>query len=171
MIEVTLKYRLQTIEQFLCVLFQVGYTVIYLFLYLLNEEINTGMSEKKNKSTLFSSWATLLSAVETDMDRMRLERAFCYFYSCAKRVTHSGTPLEISLTCSWTLLPPFGNEWPGKQGANYLMVRWPMKSGRAALEEKNFPVLYWINQKALRVQISSCLFFLITQRQGKLFAL
>ena len=34
-----------------------------------------------------------------------------------------------------------------------------MKSGRAALEEKNFPVLYWINQKALPVQISSCLFF------------
>ena len=67
MIEVTLKYRLQTIEQFLCVLFQVGYTVIYLFFYLLNEEINTGMSEKKNKSTFFSSWATLLSAVETDM--------------------------------------------------------------------------------------------------------
>ena len=94
MIEVTLKYRLQTIEQFLCVLFQVGYTVIYLFSYLLNEEINTGMSEKKNKRTLFSSWATLLSAVETDMDRMRLERAFCYFYSCAKRVTHSGTPLR-----------------------------------------------------------------------------
>ena len=94
MIEVTLKYRLQTIEKFLCVLFQVGYTVIYLFLYLLNEEINTGMSEKKNKSTLFSSWATLLSAVETDMDRMRLERAFCYFYSCAKRVTHSGTLLR-----------------------------------------------------------------------------
>ena len=53
--EATLKYRLQTIQQFLCVLFQVGYTVIYLLLYLLNEEINTGMSEKKNKSTLFSS--------------------------------------------------------------------------------------------------------------------
>ena len=94
MIEVTLKYRLQTIEQFFCVLFQVDCTVIYLLLYLLNEEINTGMSEKKNKSTLFSSWATLLSAVETDMDRMRLERAFCYFYSCAKRVAHSGTPLR-----------------------------------------------------------------------------
>ena len=55
LIEATLKYRLQTIQQFLCVLFQVGYTVIYLLLYLLNEEINTGMSEKKNKSTLFSS--------------------------------------------------------------------------------------------------------------------
>ena len=27
------------------------------------------------------------------MDRMRLERASCYFCSCAKRVTYSGTPL------------------------------------------------------------------------------
>ena len=49
--------------------------------------------------------------------------------------------------------------WPAKQGANYSMIRWSMKRGWVALEEKNFPVLYLINQKAWRVQISSCLLF------------
>ena len=30
------------------------------------------MSEKKNKNTIFSSWVTLLSAMETNMVRMRI---------------------------------------------------------------------------------------------------
>ena len=101
--------------------------------------------------------------METNMDRMRLECAFRYFCSC---VTHIGNSAERFHWLVPRLLPPFGEKWPAKQGANYSMVRWPMKRGRVALEEKNFPILYWINQKALRVQISSCLFFLITQRQG-----
>ena len=52
--------------------FQVGYTVIFLFFYLFNEEVNSEMSEKKNKNTIFSSWVTLLSAMETNMVRMRI---------------------------------------------------------------------------------------------------
>ena len=52
--------------------FQVGYTVIFLFFYLFNEEVNSGMSEKKNKNAIFSSWVTLLSAMETNMVRMRI---------------------------------------------------------------------------------------------------
>ena len=43
-----------------------------------------------------------------------------------------------------------------------------MKRGRVTLEEKNFPVLFWINQKALRVKISSCLLFFNNTKEGKI---
>ena len=107
----------------------------------------------------------MLSAVETNMDRMRLECAFRYFCSC---VTHIGNSAKRFHWLVPRLLPPFGEKWPAKQGANYSIVRWPMKRGRVALEEKNFPVLYWINQKALRVQISSCLFFFNNTKARKI---
>ena len=90
------------------------------------------------------------------MDRMWLECAFRYFCSC---VTHIGNSAKRFHWLVPRLLPPFGEKWPAKQGANYSMIRWSMKRGWVALEEKNFPVLYLINQKAWRVQISSCLLF------------
>ena len=103
--------------------------------------------------------------METNMDRMRLECAFRYFCSC---VTHIGNSAERFHWLVPRLLPPFGEKWPAKQGANYSMVRWPMKRSRVTLEEKNFPVLFWINQKALRVKISSCLLFFNNTKEGKI---
>ena len=99
------------------------------------------------------------------MDRMRLECAFRYFCSCVTQIGNSAKRFHWLVP---RLLPPFGEKWPAKQGANYSMVRWPMKRGRVALEEKNFPVLYWINQKALRVQISSCLLFFNNTKARKI---
>ena len=152
-------------------LFPVGYTVIFFFTYSSKKSI-LGWVKRKIKIHFFQVEIICCPRWKQNMDRMRLEYAFRYFCSC---VTHIGNSAKRFHWLVPRLLPPFGEKWPAKQGANYSMVRWPMKRDRVALEEKNFPLLYWINQKALRVQISSWIssscYSLITRRQGKLFAL
>ena len=53
-IEATLKYRLQIIKQFFCVLFPVGYTLFFIFLFI--HRINQYWDELKGKEKyIFSS--------------------------------------------------------------------------------------------------------------------